>query len=123
MNYLQNILGQMQKQRASGLNPAPRWSSTGDNQGFYDMEFARREADDQFNRDRQMRELDILQGAFQAPQRREFSYQRTQFQPQERMPGGMGGMGRASFGREPIPSIQNYLARLMGGGNSLRSGG
>ncbi len=124
-NYLSEYLGQMQRDRATGATVAPRWSPTGDNQAWFDTEFARRQVADDFDRSMRQQELDMLKGAFQMPERRPMEFRQTQFQPQA-MPqfGGRSNSFGFSRGAQAPEGLDNFLARLLSSGSGgMRSGG
>ncbi len=114
-NYLQEYLGQMQRDRATGATVAPRWSQTGDNQAWYDNEFAQKQVAADFDRSMRERELGILEGAFKMPERRPMQYQRTEiasqpFIPREAM---ASGYGYSRSGAQAPAELDNYLSGLL----------
>lgn len=124
-NYLADYMAGMQKARATGATVAPRWNPTGDNQAWFDTEFARKQVADDFDRSMREREMDILASAFKAPERRNFEYRQTQFTPQDRMPQQFAGQsGEFGFrrGAQAPEGLDNFLASLMSRGG-FRSGG
>lgn len=126
-NYLAEYMAGMQQARNTGATVAPRWSQTGDNQAWYDQEFARKQLADDFDRSMRERELGILENAFKMPERRGFEYRQTQFQPRDQMPAQFSGRsGYSAFQRGPQApeGLDNFLASLMNSrSGGLRSGG
>lgn len=70
--------------------------------------------------------ISAMRDAFKTPERRPMEYRRTEMQPTQQPQRPMWDQSTASFGREPVPGVQNYLARLMGNssaGNGMGFGG